>query len=155
MRFTNDEKNMRLALAEAEAAGRMGEVPIGSVITDSTGNILSRGHNLRESSNDPTAHAEIIAIKKAAESLGSWRLEGTVIYVTLEPCLMCMGAIILARVGRLVFGARDPKAGAVVSVLNSGSYERLNHSVPFTEGVCEEECEALLKDFFRSLRDRP
>ena len=130
----------------------MGEVPIGAVITDGTDKIVSSGYNLRESGNDPTAHAEIIAIRKAGEALGSWRLEGSAIYVTIEPCIMCMGAIILARIKRLVFGARDPKAGAVFSVYEIGSDRRLNHSVEITEGICAEECSALLKDFFKTLR---
>lgn len=130
----------------------MGEVPVGAVITDSSDKIVSTGYNLRESGNDPTAHAEIIAIRRAGEALGSWRLEGAAIYVTIEPCLMCMGAIILARVGRLVFGARDPKAGAVFSVYDIGNDRRLNHTVEVTEGVCTEECSSLLKDFFKTLR---
>jgi tRNA(adenine34) deaminase len=130
----------------------MGEVPIGAVITDGADKVVSSGYNLREAGNDPTAHAEIIAIKKAGEALGSWRLEGATIYVTIEPCLMCMGAIILARIKRLVLGARDPKAGAVFSVYEIGNDRRLNHTVEVSEGVCAEECSALLKDFFKILR---
>jgi len=152
MTKNDDEKFMRLAIEQARIAGRMGEVPIGAVITDSSDKIVSNGYNLRESGNDPTAHAEIIAIRKAGEVFGSWRLEGAAIYVTIEPCLMCMGAIILARVGRLVFGARDPKAGAVFSVYDIGNDCRLNHTVEVTEGVCTEECSSLLKDFFKTLR---
>ncbi|HVY55509.1 MAG TPA: tRNA adenosine(34) deaminase TadA [Thermodesulfobacteriota bacterium] len=148
----DDEKFMRLAIEQARIAGRMGEVPIGAVMIDSEGKLLSSGYNLRESENDPTAHAEIIAIRKAGEALGSWRLEGSALYVTIEPCLMCMGAIILARIKRLVFGSRDPKAGTVLSVYEIGSDRRLNHTVEVTEGVCAEECSALLKDFFRILR---
>ncbi len=149
----NDEKFMRLAIEEAEIAGRMGEVPIGAVITDQEGNILSSGYNLRETGNDPTAHAEVVAIRKAGEISGSWRLEGATLYVTIEPCLMCMGAIILARIRRLVFGARDPKAGAVFSVYEIGNDRRLNHMVEVTEGVCTEECSVLLRDFFKTLRE--
>lgn len=145
---------MRLALSEAEEAGRMGEVPVGAVIADGSGRILSTGRNLRESTQNPLDHAEIIAIRGAADVLGTWRLEGTVIYVTLEPCMMCMGAIINARIGRLVFGARDPKAGAVVSVMNPSDYEGLNHRVEWREGVCEEESASLLTEFFRTLRNR-
>ncbi len=130
----------------------MGEVPVGAVITDSSDKIVSTGYNLRESGNDPTAHAEVIAIRRAGEALGSWRLEGAALYVTIEPCLMCMGAVILARIGRLVFGARDPKAGAVFSVYDIGNDCRLNHAVEVTEGVCTEECSSLLKDFFKTLR---
>ncbi len=148
----DDEKFMRLAIEQARIAGRLGDVPIGAVIIDCVGKLLSSGYNLRESENDPTAHAEIIAIRKAGEALGSWRLEGSALYVTIEPCLMCMGAIILARIKRLVFGSRDPKAGTVLSVYEIGSDRRLNHTVEVTEGVCAEECSALLKDFFRTLR---
>ena len=154
MILKNDEQLMRLALTEAEEAGRMGEVPVGAVITDGSGRILSTGRNLRESTQDPTDHAEIVAIRGAARTLGCWRLEGTVIYVTLEPCMMCMGAIISARIERLVFGARDPKAGAVVSVMNPSDYENLNHRVEWREGVCEEESASLLREFFRTLRNR-
>jgi len=154
MILKKDEQLMRLALAEAEEAGRMGEVPVGAVIVDGSGRILSTGRNLRESSQDPTDHAEIIAIREAARAMGSWRLERTAIYVTLEPCMMCMGAIINARIKRLVFGARDPKAGAVVSVMNPGDYESLNHRVEWREGVLEEESSSLLRGFFRTLRTR-
>ena len=152
MTKNEDERFMRLAIEQARIAGRMGEVPIGAVITDGEDKVVSSGYNLREAGNDPTGHAEIIAIKKAGEALGSWRLEGSVLYVTIEPCLMCMGAIILARIKRLVFGARDPKAGAVFSVYQIGNDRRLNHTVEVTEGVCAEECSALLKDFFKTLR---
>lgn len=152
MTQSDDEKFMRLAIEQAEIAGRMGEVPIGAVITDNSHCIISTGYNLREHTNDPTAHAEIIAIKNAGEKLASWRLEGTTIYVTVEPCVMCIGAIILARIRRLVFGARDPKTGAVVSVYNIGSDHRLNHAVDISKGVCEDECSKLLKDFFKTLR---
>lgn len=148
----DDEKFMRLAIEQARIAGRIGEVPIGAVMTDGAGKVISSGYNLRESQNDPTAHAEIIVIRKAGEECGSWRLEGTSIYVTVEPCVMCMGAIILARIKRLVFGTRDPKAGAVFSIYEIGSDRRLNHTVEVTEGICAEECSALLKEFFKSLR---
>ena len=152
MTKNDDEKFMRLAIEQAQIAGRMGEVPIGAVITDGSGNIVSSGYNLREAGNDPTAHAEVIAIRKAGEVFGSWRLEGATLYVTIEPCLMCLGAVILARIGRLVFGARDPKAGAVFSVYDIGNDCRLNHTVEVAEGVCTEECSSLLKDFFKTLR---
>ncbi len=152
MTYTDDEKFMRLAIEQAHIAGRMGEVPIGAVITDKSGGIISTGYNLREAANDPTAHAEIIAIKKAGEALGSWRLEGTTIFVTVEPCLMCVGAIILARISRLVFGARDPKAGAVVSVYTIGNDCRLNHKFEVSEGIYMDECSNLIKDFFKTLR---
>lgn len=152
MTKNDDEKFMRLAIEQARIAGRMGEVPIGAIITDGRDKIVSSGYNLRESENDPTAHAEVIAIRRAGEVFGSWRLEGATIYVTIEPCLMCMGAIILARIGRLVFGARDTKAGAVFSVYDIGNDRRLNHAVEVTEGVCMEECSSLLKEFFKTLR---
>ncbi len=152
MTKNEDERFMRLAIEQARIAGRMGEVPIGAVITDGEDKVVSSGYNLREEGNDPTGHAEIIAIKKAGEALGSWRLEGSVLYVTIEPCLMCMGAVILARIKRLVFGARDPKAGAVFSVYEIGNDRRLNHTVEVTEGIYAEECSALLKDFFKTLR---
>jgi len=148
----NDSKFMLLAIEQAQLAGSIGEIPIGAVITDQNYNLISSGHNLRESSQDPTAHAEVIAIRNASEKLGSWRLEGTTLYVTLEPCAMCIGAIVLARVHRLVFGARDSKAGAVYSVYNIGTDSKLNHSVEVREGVLETECSALLKDFFSKLR---
>jgi len=152
MTQSDDERFMRLAIEQAEIAGRIGEVPIGAVIADSSEQLISTGHNLRERTNDPTAHAEIIAIRKAGEKLQSWRLEGSTIYVTVEPCVMCIGAIILARIRRLVFGAKDPKAGAVSSVYSLGADSRLNHIVEITEGICEEECSNMLKDFFRNLR---
>lgn len=152
MTQSDDERFMRLAIEQAEIAGRIGEVPIGAVITDSSEQLISTGHNLRERTNDPTAHAEIIAIRKAGEKLQSWRLEGATIYITVEPCVMCIGAIILARIRRLVFGAKDPKAGAVSSVYSLGADSRLNHIVEITEGICEEECSNMLKDFFRNLR---
>ncbi len=152
MTYTDDEKFMRLAIEQAQIAGHMGEVPIGAVITDKSGGIVSSGYNLREAANDPTAHAEIIAIKKAGEALGSWRLEGTTIFVTIEPCLMCVGAIILARISRLVFGARDPKAGAVVSVYTIGDDCRLNHKFEVSEGIYMDECSNLIRDFFKTLR---
>jgi len=149
----SDEHFMRLAIEQAQLAGRIGEVPIGAVIVNSAKEVISAGYNLRESTNDPTAHAEIIAIKKAAESLGSWRLTGTTLYVTLEPCVMCMGAIVLARIEYLVFGADDPKAGAVGSIYNIGTDDKLNHAVKCCRGVCEKECSTLLKDFFKNLRE--
>ena len=148
----NDRKFMLLAIEQAQLAGSIGEVPIGAVITDQYNNLISYGYNLRESSQDPTAHAEVITIRNASEKLGSWRMEGTTLYVTLEPCAMCIGAIVLARIDRLVFGARDPKAGAIYSVFNIGTDTKLNHSVEVREGVLETECSALLKDFFSKLR---
>ena len=144
---------MLLAIEQAQLAGSIGEVPIGAVITDQNNNLISSGHNLRETNQDPTAHAEIIAIRQASEKLQNWRMEATTLYVTLEPCAMCIGAIVLARIDRLVFGARDPKAGAIYSVFNIGTDDKLNHSVEVIEGVCEAECSNLLKEFFKTLRE--
>jgi len=142
---------MLASLQEAEAAAELGEVPVGALVVHN-GVIVGRGHNLREISNDPTSHAEMIAIRKAAATLGSWRLLDCTLYVTLEPCVMCMGAIILARIPRLVFGCRDPKAGAAGSIYNLAQDERFNHRVAVTEGVLGETCSELLSDFFRQLR---
>jgi tRNA(adenine34) deaminase len=148
----DDERFMRLAIKEALKAGRIGEVPVGAVVVGGSGEIISQAHNLRETSSDPTAHAEIIAIKEAAKKLENWRLAETILYVTLEPCVMCMGAIVLSRIKKVVFGARDPKAGAVVSVYNIGVDEKLNHRVQIKEGVLEDECADLLKRFFENVR---
>ena len=147
-----DRKFMLLAIEQAQLAGSMDEVPIGAVITDKDNNLISSGYNLREINHDPTAHAEIIAIKKASEKLNSWRLDGCTLYVTIEPCPMCMGAIVLSRINRLVLGARDPKAGSVFSLYNIGTDNKLNHNVEVKEGVCEMECSNLMKEFFQTLR---
>ncbi len=151
--MAEDDKFMRLAIEQAQLAGRIGEVPIGAVITDKNNNVLSSGYNLRETKHDPTAHAEIIAIRSGASKSRGWRLNNSTLYVTIEPCAMCMGAIVLARIERLVFGARDPKAGAVFSVYNIGQdNNKLNHSVEVKEGVRGDECAGLIKEFFRTLR---
>ena len=142
---------MRAALAEAEIAESLGEVPIGAVVVLDE-QIIGRGHNLREISNDPTTHAEIIAIRQAAKQLNSWRLIECTLYVTLEPCVMCMGATILARIPQLVFGCRDPKAGAAGSLYNLAIDERLNHQVEVRESVLQQECSSQLSHFFRRLR---
>lgn len=142
---------MRLALEEAAKASSRGEIPIGAVIIRE-GEILAKAHNYREIWQDPTAHAEIVAIRAAASTLGSWRLTETTLYVTVEPCTMCIGAVILARIPRLVFGARDPKAGACGSVFDLAADYRLNHRVLVTGGLLEEDCQALLQQFFRRLR---
>ncbi len=144
---------MNEALMEAEAAQRLGEVPIGAVVVHG-GRIVGRGHNLRETSNDPTAHAEMIAIRQAAAELGSWRLLDCTLYVTLEPCVMCMGAIILARIPRLVYACRDPRAGAVGSIYDFSRDDRFNHRVQVEEGVLGIECSRLLSGFFQDLRTR-
>ena len=144
---------MRAALDEAIIAEGLAEVPIGAVVV-LDGQIVGRGHNLRETSNDPTTHAEIIAIKQASKLLDSWRLLDCTLYVTLEPCVMCMGAIILARIPTLVYGCRDPKAGAVGSIYNFATDERFNHQVQVQEGVLQQECSAQLSSFFRQLRQQ-
>lgn len=144
---------MRRAIAEAGKAESKNEVPIGCVIVRD-GTIIARGHNLRESSQDPTGHAELIAIRKAARKVGSWRLLDTVLYVTLEPCTMCMGAIILARIPTVVFGCYDPKGGAAGSLFDFSNDARLNHRVELFPQVLENECSTLLTDFFNKLRSR-
>lgn len=148
----NDETFMHRALLEAKKAYLKGEVPVGAVITLDR-QVIARAHNRREELQDPTAHAEILAIREAAAKLRSWRLVGATIYVTLEPCPMCAGALVLARIGRLVYGAADPKSGAAGSVMNLVNHEVLNHRVSVTSGILEDECSALLKQFFSELRD--
>ncbi len=144
---------MGIALREARKAARRGEVPIGAVIVRGE-ELLACGYNLREGKHDPTAHAEMIAIRRAARKTGGWRLTGTTLYVTLEPCIMCMGAILLARFDRIVFGCRDPKGGAAGTLYDLSDDARLNHSVELTAGVREEECSAMLSGFFSDLRQR-
>lgn len=144
---------MKLALSEAEKAGEKGEVPIGAVIVFD-GRVIAKGHNLRELNNDPTAHAEMVAIGKAAKKLKSWRLVNSTLYVTVEPCVMCIGAIILARISRLVFGCHDPKGGAAGSLYDISCDKRLNHMVEVTSGVMAEEARALLQDFFKKVRGK-
>ena len=148
---TVDVLFMREALGAAHCAQELGEVPIGAVIVHE-GKVVGQGYNLRETSQDPTTHAEIIAIRQAAAALGSWRLLDCTLYVTLEPCVMCMGAMILARIPRLVFGCRDPRVGAAGSIYNFPLDDRFNHRVLTTEGVLEKECSALLSRFFQNLR---
>jgi len=143
---------MRLALEQAQEAGRLNEVPVGAVLTDGSHTVLSKAHNLRESAQDPVAHAEIIAIRDGSKKLGSWRLVDTTLYVTLEPCVMCMGAIVNARIHRVVFGAEDPKAGGLVSKYSIGTDDSLNHEVKYTGGILEHECSRILKDFFQAKR---
>ena len=148
-----DEFFMRQAMSEAEAAAALGEVPVGAVLVRD-GVIIGRGHNLRETSNDPTTHAEMLAIRQGAEHIGHWRLLDSTLYVTLEPCVMCMGAIILARIPRLVYGCRDPRVGAAGSIYDFSRDERFNHRVEVTEGVLRDECSAQLSTFFQALRAR-
>jgi tRNA(adenine34) deaminase len=144
---------MRIALEEARLAAAAKEVPVGAILV-AEGTVVARAHNRREAWQDPTAHAELIAIREAASHLGSWRLGGSALYVTMEPCAMCIGAAILARVERVVFGAWDAKAGACGSLLNIPEERRLNHRIEIVGGVLEEESRDLLKEFFRGLREK-
>ena len=146
-----DEQFMHEALLEAEKAFDLGEVPVGCVIVRD-GEIIARGHNLTETAKDPTVHAEMNALREAAEKLGGWRLPGCSAYVTCEPCAMCAGAMVWARIEKLYIGADDPKAGACGSVVNVASNEGLNHRIKVERGVLQEECSNILKEFFRTLR---
>ena len=149
-----DEAWMRVALAEADAAADAGEVPVGCVLVDASGVELARGHNLRESSQDPTAHAETLAVRAAAAKLGSFRLDGVTAYVTLEPCPMCAGALVHARVARVVYGCDDPKGGGVVSLYSVGVDGKMNHRFELTRGVLANDAASRLKAFFAALRAR-
>jgi tRNA(adenine34) deaminase len=149
--FPRDEYFMRLALREAERAVGHGDVPIGAVVARE-GEVIGAGHNERELRQDPTAHAEVLALREAARAVGSWRILDAVMYVTLEPCAMCAGAIVLARLPRLVYGTPDPKTGAAGSVLDLLREPRLNHRAQVAGGLLAEECAALLTDFFRPRR---
>ena len=151
MERTEDRAFMQEALAEARAAGAIGEVPIGAVVVLG-GEVVGRGHNRRESDADPLAHAELLAIRQAAARIEGWRLTGCTMYVTLEPCAMCAGALVNSRVERLVYGAADPKAGYCGTLGNLVQDPRLNHRLAVTAGVLEEESAALLRGFFASLR---
>ncbi len=148
----HDREFMRMALDQAVLAQALGEVPVGAVVV-SDDQVVAQAHNVREAWQDPTAHAEIVAIRDAANRLGTWRLTGATLYVTLEPCSMCVGAMILARIERLVFGATDPKAGACGSVLNIPEERRLNHQLEVCGGVLDQESQDLLQAFFKRLRD--
>jgi len=145
-------KFMKLALNQAKKAGQKSEVPIGSILVSESGEILSASHNQTVSFADPTAHAEIITLRKAAQKIMNYRLLRTTLYVTIEPCIMCMGAIVHARVSRVVFGAHDPKWGAAGSLYNFADDSRLNHRPEIINGICEDECRTLIKDFFREKR---
>jgi tRNA(adenine34) deaminase len=147
-----DEAAVRRALVEAELALPHGDVPIGAVVLDVTGQVIGTGHNRREADQDPTAHAEVLALRAAARQVGAWRLEGCILVVTLEPCAMCAGAAVLARVARVVFGAHDPKAGAVGSLWDVVRDPRLNHRPEVVGGVLADECGALIRDFFAEHR---
>ncbi|WP_238992445.1 tRNA adenosine(34) deaminase TadA [Jiangella ureilytica] len=146
------EPLMRAALSEAVLAPATRDVPIGAVVVGAGGTVLGRGHNRREADADPTAHAEVLALRAAASVVGSWRLEGCTLVVTMEPCSMCAGALVLARVERLVYGAPDPKAGAVGSLWDLVRDRRLNHRPEVISGVLADECGALVSDFFAAQR---
>lgn len=149
--FVDHDGYMREALVEAEKARAMGEVPIGAVLVFN-GEIIGRGHNLRETLKDSSAHAEILAMREAASVIGDWRLEGATLYSTIEPCPMCAGAVVQFRVPVLVYGAKDPKAGAVDSLVDLVRDVRFNHRVEVISGVLEEECAGVIRAFFRELR---
>lgn len=154
MSSTNDESMMRLALEQARLAAGAGEVPVGAVIIKD-GEVIGLGHNRNLLDNDPTAHAEIVALRQAAARVGNHRLPGCEIFVTIEPCAMCAGALVHARLARLIFGADDSKAGAVSSVMQVLNHPRLNHQMEVTSGVLAEDCSRMLKEFFQSRRERP
>ncbi|WP_407083093.1 tRNA adenosine(34) deaminase TadA [Paenibacillus aurantius] len=143
---------MREALKEAEKAKALGEVPIGAVVVKN-GQVIGRGHNLRETSYDPTSHAEMLAIREASGRLGAWRLLDCRLYVTLEPCPMCAGAIVQSRVPHVIYGTPDPKAGCAGTLMNLLQEPRFNHRVEITAGVLQEECSSMLSRFFRELRE--
>ena len=151
--MTEQEKYMREAIRQAKKAWALDEVPIGCVIVFD-GKIIARGYNRRNTDRNTLSHAELNAIKKASKKLGDWRLEGCTMYVTLEPCQMCAGAIVQARIDEVVIGSMNPKAGCAGSVLNLLDIPQFNHQVKITRGILQEECSALLSDFFRELRKR-
>ncbi len=151
--MNQDEYFMRVAIEEAKKGEAIGEVPIGCVIVKD-GEIIARGHNLKEIEQNPILHAEMVAIQRASEKLGSWRLEGTTMYVTLEPCPMCAGGIIMARIERVVYGASDPRGGCAGTLMNLLQDERFNHRCEVESGILAEECGQMLVDFFKKLRER-
>lgn len=151
----DDEHYMLLALAEAKKAYSLGEIPIGAVLVNNEdGTVVSAGYNLRESKRDATAHAEMEAIRSACRSMNRWRLSGLTLYVTIEPCAMCAGALVNSRVDRLVYGSTESKFGAVESIFNIVNHKLLNHRMAVTAGVMEEECRQLMKDFFKMRREQ-
>jgi tRNA(adenine34) deaminase len=150
--LTGDEHWMQLALEDADTAARAGDVPIGAVVVRADGVVLARAGNRREQDSDPTAHAEILALRQASAGRGHWRLHDCTLYVTLEPCLMCAGALVNSRLQRLVYAAHDPKAGAIESLYRIAEDTRLNHRFVWTAGVLESESQERLRAFFRQLR---
>lgn len=151
MQYNDDEKYMSMAIKEARKAYNKDEVPVGAVIVKD-GKIIAKGYNIKESKQDTTKHAEIIAIQKASKNLKTWRLSGCTMYVTLEPCTMCAGALIQSRLDRVVIGAMDEKTGACGSILNVLKDYKFNHTVELTTGVLEQECKEILQNFFKELR---
>ena len=152
--MADDNYYMGLALNEAQAACDVGEVPIGAVIV-MDGSVIATGHNMRETWQDATAHAEIVAIRQACKKLGRWRLTGATLYVTIEPCPMCAGALVMSRIDRLVYGSSDYKAGAVESIFNVVQNQALNHQIAVTAGVRADECARVMREFFRMRRTKP
>ncbi|AMW22625.1 adenosine deaminase [Staphylococcus haemolyticus] len=149
--MANDEYYMKLAIEEAKKAQKLGEVPIGAIIVKNN-EVIASAHNLRETAQLPTAHAEHIAIERASKVVGSWRLEECKLYVTLEPCVMCAGAIVMSRIPKVVYGATDPKGGCSGSLMNLLEESQFNHRAEIVKGVLEQECGDLLRNFFRELR---
>ena len=149
--MANDEYYMKLAIEEAKKAQKLGEVPIGAIIVKNN-EVIASAHNLRETAQLPTAHAEHIAIERASKVVGSWRLEECKLYVTLEPCVMCAGAIVMSRIPKVVYGATDPKGGCSGSLMNLLKESQFNHRAEIVKGVLEQECGDLLRNFFRELR---
>ena len=154
LQIKNDIEGMQEALIEAKKAFAIGEIPIGAIICDDKGNIIARGHNLREKTFDATAHAEIVAIRKACTKLQNWRLSDLTLYVTIEPCPMCAGAIVQARIPNVVFGTRNVKAGCAGSILNILDEPRFNHQVNVIEGILREECAKPMGEFFKRFRKK-
>jgi len=149
----NHQKYMQLALKAAQKAGQMDEVPVGAVLVGRNGDVLSQAYNQTINFADPTAHAEILALRKACQKISNYRLPGTALYVTMEPCIMCMGAIVHARVSQVIFGVCDPKWGAAGSLYDFANDLRLNHRPEMIIGVCEDECKILIQEFFRAKRN--
>lgn len=148
----DDDDGMRLALENAGLALQAGEVPVGAIVVDAQGQVIGHGYNQVITEHDPSAHAEIIALRNAGSHVGNYRLPGASLYVTLEPCLMCIGAALHARLARVVYGAADPKTGACGSILHPADYDRINHQTEVVGGVRADECSELLRDFFRQRR---
>ena len=151
--MSNHRTYMELAILEAKKAAQKEEVPVGALLVDGTGKVLSKAHNLTISLADPTAHAEILALRSAGKKVNNYRLLNTTLYVTVEPCVMCMGAIINARIARVIFGAPDPKWGAVGSLYDFSTDERFNHHPKILAGICEKQCKKMMQDFFRARRN--